>query len=102
MHESNWEIGRTGRSWYGDEVIERHNLLPESTKIELHEGKLLQNDDERLTVVAMLLENLGIDKILPLFDSDILLEALIVHQAGEEKFKEILEALEESKQNDDA
>ena len=76
MNEVQWKIERTGRAWVGNEAIERISLLPESAKIELHEGKLLWSDEDRLAVLAMLLENLGIDKILPVIDSDILAEAI--------------------------
>jgi hypothetical protein len=59
----------------------------------MHQGKLFWNDDERLLVVGMLLENLGIEKVLSLLDPDMLLEALFIHEVGEDKLKELLDKL---------
>ena len=94
MNEIKWKIERTGRAWTGEEAIERLNLLPESAKIELYQGKLFWSDEERLAVMAMLLENIGIDKILPLVDSDMLFEALAIQEVGEEKLREVIKALD--------
>ena len=94
MENIAWEIGRAGRAWSEDEAIQRHNLLPEPTKIELHQGRLFWSDEERLLVVAMLLENLGIDKVIRLLDPDLLFEALAIHAVGEEKLMQILDGLD--------
>lgn len=96
-----WKIGRAGRAWSEDEAFQRHNLLPEPTKIELHQGRLFWSDEERLLVVAMLLENLGIDKVIRLLDPDLLFEALTIHAVGEEKLLQILEGLGQLKKGDD-
>ena len=56
MKKAEWKIGREGRAWEAVEATERHNLLPEPTKIEMHNGKLFWNDDDRL-VVALLRES---------------------------------------------
>jgi len=58
-----WNIGRKGREWRGEEFMKRLNQAPE--KIE-YRGGIFIYEDERLTVLAMLLENLGIDKAVRL------------------------------------
>jgi hypothetical protein len=59
--ESN--IGREGREWRGEEFNRRIYQAPE--KIEF-KGGIFIYEHERLTVLAMLLENLGIDKAVRL------------------------------------
>ena len=54
-----WDIHREGRVWSHDEFNRRIYQAPE--KIE-YTGWIFTHEDERLTVLAMLLENLGIDK----------------------------------------
>jgi hypothetical protein len=57
------ECGRTGtsvgegRAWTDEEAMARYELTPE--KIELIDGKLLWDDEERLVLLALLLENVG-------------------------------------------
>jgi len=58
-----WKIGRKGREWRGEEFMKRLNQAPE--KIE-YKGGIFIYEYERLTVLAMLLENLGIDKAVRL------------------------------------
>lgn len=53
-----WDIRREGRRWTREEVRRRLYQAPE--KIEFA-GGIFNNDRERLTVLAMLLENLGLD-----------------------------------------
>lgn len=59
-----WKFDREGRSWNGDETLERNNLIPDSARIEIHQGKLLFTDDERIALLAMLIENLGMTKLI--------------------------------------
>jgi hypothetical protein len=54
-----WDIRREGREWKGEEFEKRIYQAPE--KIEF-KGGIFIYERERLTVLAMLLENLGIDK----------------------------------------
>jgi len=96
-----WKIEREGRAWEGEEIIERLKLLPDPAIIEIHQGKLFKDDTERLVVAAMLLENIGVDAILPILDTDILFEALIIHDVGQEKFDELLKALDFVKNNNE-
>jgi hypothetical protein len=58
-----WNIGREGRVWRGEEFNKRIYQAPE--KIEF-KGGIFIYEHERLTVLAMLLENLGIDKAVQL------------------------------------
>jgi hypothetical protein len=58
-----WDIRREGREWRGEEFEKRIYQAPE--KIE-YRGGIFIYEDERLTVLAMLLENLGIDKAVRL------------------------------------
>jgi hypothetical protein len=54
-----WDIRSEGHVWSGDRFDKRIYQAPE--KIEFV-GGIFINEMERLTVLAMLLENLGIDK----------------------------------------
>lgn len=97
MQTIQWQITREGRAWAPDEALARHNLLPEPTKIEMHQGKLFWSDEERLLVVAMLLENLGIDNVLPLINQERLLEAVVAYTVDEENLNEVLNILRKLK-----
>ena len=55
----NWDIRRKGRLWSHEEFDERISQAPE--KIEFVDG-IFASDRERLVVLGMLLENLGIDR----------------------------------------
>jgi hypothetical protein len=68
MREKRWDIRREGRSW-GREALARYALAPE--KIEMIAGKLLASDDERLTLLALLLENVGANEAVRLGDPDV-------------------------------
>ena len=59
-----WQFDRDGRAWHGDETLERSNLLPDSARIEIHQGKLLFSDEERMILLAMLIENIGMAKLI--------------------------------------
>ena len=58
-----WNIQREGRRWTGEEFDKRIYQAPE--KIEFV-GGIFNDERQRLTVLAMLLENLGIDKAVRL------------------------------------
>ena len=53
-----WDIQGAGRAW-GDEAMSRYQMTPEKT--EMVEGKLYATEEERLTMLALLLENVGAD-----------------------------------------
>lgn len=59
-----WDIRRNGRSWVGDEFPARWELTPE--KLEVIDGKLLWGENDRLNLVAILIENLGVDTVVRL------------------------------------
>ncbi|MBI1762071.1 MAG: hypothetical protein HYR56_11630 [Acidobacteria bacterium] len=63
MRNSDWDIRREGRQWTREEWERRTYQAPE--KIE-YAGGIFNNDRERMTVLAMLLENLGIDRAVQL------------------------------------
>jgi len=65
MRKVQWDIRRKGRAWRA-EAMARYALTPE--KIELIRGKLLWSEQQRLTLLALLLENVGIDKAVRLGD----------------------------------
>jgi hypothetical protein len=54
-----WDIRREGHAWQGDQALERLDMAPE--KFEMADGKLFWDDEDRLTVLALLLENMGAD-----------------------------------------
>lgn len=59
-----WDIRREGRAWNGPEFRARLELTPE--KFEVWEGRLFFDDQQRLDLLAMLLENLGVDRAVRL------------------------------------
>ncbi len=69
-----WDIRREGRSWEGDEAWARYDLKPEKT--EMTDGKLYWDDEERLMMLGLLLENVGIDKAIRLGDPRLWREAI--------------------------
>jgi hypothetical protein len=64
-----WNIGRQGRAWSGDEARERWELTPE--KFEMDRGKLFWDETQRLTLLALLLENVGVDQAVRLGDPEV-------------------------------
>ena len=58
------DIRREGRAWTSGEALPRYALLP--NKLELIQGRLLWSEEERLTLLALLLENVGIDQAVKL------------------------------------
>ena len=62
-----FDIQRQGRKWSRIEVEEKYrNLCPE--KIELIEGRMFWTDEQRLNMLALLLENVGMDAAVRLGD----------------------------------
>jgi hypothetical protein len=64
----NWDIKSQGRSWDGDkgEAMARFTLKPH--KIEMVDGKLLGNIEDREILLCMLLENVGADRVVQFGD----------------------------------
>ena len=68
-----WNIGRKGRAWR-HEAMQRYELASE--KIEMCDGKLFWSDEERLTMLALLLENVGVDAAVRLGDPHVWRDAI--------------------------
>ena len=54
-----WDIRREGRGWTGPEFRSRMELTPE--KFETDEGKLFWTETDRINLLGLLLENVGVD-----------------------------------------
>jgi hypothetical protein len=66
MKDSDWDIQRQGHAWTRDEAWQRWELTPE--KLEMIDGKILWDDEERVRLLGLLLENLGADRVVRLGD----------------------------------
>ena len=70
-----FNIQRQGRKWSRTEVEQKyHKLCPE--KIELIEGKMFWTDEQRLNMLALLLENVGMDAAVGLGDPELWKQAI--------------------------
>ena len=74
MEPMPWNIQRQGRTWTASEAPARWALTPE--KIEMFGGKLFLTDEERLTMLGLLLENVGADAAVHLGDPEVWREAV--------------------------
>ena len=74
MADFQWNIHREARSWTAEEFRLRWPLTPE--KLECIDGKMLWSDEDRLNMLAMLLENVGIDAAIQLAPAKLWREAL--------------------------
>ena len=54
-----WRIERQPRAWTAEEFRTRYEFLPE--KFEVIDGKLLLGRNDRINLLAVLLENVGVD-----------------------------------------
>jgi hypothetical protein len=61
MKPIEWDIRRDGRQWSNEEFDQRIDQAPE--KIEFVNG-IFASERQRLNVLGMLLENLGIDRVI--------------------------------------
>lgn len=59
-----WDIGRTGKKWIGAQALDKIQRLP--VPIELAKGDLCLSASDRRTLLAALLENMGIDEAIQL------------------------------------
>jgi len=66
MSDSAWDIRGQGRAWKGDEARQRYELTPE--KLEMISGKLLWDEEDRVRLLGLLLENVGADRAVRLGD----------------------------------
>lgn len=74
-----WDIRREGRAW-GDEAMSRYGMTPEKT--EMIHGRLYWTDEERLTMLALLLENVGADKAVRLGSASVWRAAVAALDGG--------------------
>lgn len=76
-----WRFERKGRAWDKDEAYEKYSLTPE--KMEMIGGRLFWEEKHRLDMLGLILENVGIDKMLELFeDLSLLKEAIAERETG--------------------
>ena len=66
MNDSAWDIRRAGRAWSDDEARQRWELTPE--KLEMIAGRILWDEEERVQLLGLLLENVGADRAVRLGD----------------------------------
>jgi hypothetical protein len=66
---TDWKIRNEGRAWSGDEALERYGRAPE--KIEMIGGKLFWTDEDRLTMLGLLLELVGADRAVQIGDPEV-------------------------------
>ena len=59
-------IQRKGRAWSGPEAVERIRVFP--ARAEMIDGKFFWTEDDRLVALALLLENVGIDEAIRLWN----------------------------------
>ena len=69
-----WDIRRTGRAWTATEARQRWELTPE--KFEMYQGRLFWDDEQRLLLLGLLLENVGVDRAIRLGNSSVWRDAI--------------------------
>jgi hypothetical protein len=77
-----WDIRREGHAWRGEEAADRLDLFP--ARAEMVDGLLFWSYKERLTALALLLENVGVDKAVRLGEPEIWREAIAALDPGNE------------------
>ena len=68
MEEIQWDLRLEGCSW-GAEAMSRYDMTPE--KMEMIDGKLFWSEEERLTMLALLLENVGVNQAVRIGNPDV-------------------------------
>ena len=68
------DIRRAGRAWEDGEAMQRYFSAPE--KMEMTDGKLFWDDEQRLHMLGLLLENVGVDAAVKLGDPHVWREAV--------------------------
>jgi len=72
--EPKWDIRRKGRAWTAEEFNQRWPLTPE--KFEAIDGRIFWCEEDRLNLLAMILENVGIDAAVRLAPVGVWREAI--------------------------
>jgi hypothetical protein len=74
LNEIRWDIRREGHKWRGGESIVRFESVP--YRFEVIDGELLWSDEERLIMLATMLEVVGLDRAVRLGDPQLWREAV--------------------------
>ena len=69
LAEYPWDIRSDGRAWRDGEAWARYEMTPQ--KFEMVDGKLLGDEDSRETVLCLLLENVGVDRVVRFGNPDV-------------------------------
>ena len=69
--DKDWDVRAEGRSWRGEEAISRYFMIMIERKIELVDGKLFDYTEDRETLLCLLLENVGADRVVQLGNPDV-------------------------------
>lgn len=76
MDEGAWDIRLDGRAWTRSEAFARHDLIAQTCRIEMIQGRLFWTDEDRLLLLALLLENMGALSAVRLGDPEVWLNAV--------------------------
>lgn len=69
-----WDFSREGRAWRGAEFALKYSLVP--GRIEAFDGRLCLVAEQRLTLLALLLENVGLNTVVQFGNPELWREAL--------------------------
>ena len=69
MEDVQWDLRPEGRAWQGSEAMARYQLSPE--KIELIEGRIFGTEHDRIMMLGLLLENVGVDQAVRIGDPEV-------------------------------
>ncbi len=67
--DKDWDIRAGGRSWNGEEAMPRYFMI--DRKIEMVDGKLFGDAMNRETLLCLLLENVGADRVVQFGNPDV-------------------------------
>ena len=70
-----WDLPREGRAWSEEEL--RYFFAKGPEKSEIIEGRLFWTEEDRINVLALLIINVGIDKVVRLGSSAVWQEAIL-------------------------
>ena len=64
-----WDVRAEGRAWRREEAMSRFFMM--ERKIELVDGKLFGHTGDRETLLCLMLENVGADRVVQFGNSDV-------------------------------
>ena len=67
--DSDWDVRAEGRAWRGEEAMSRYFMI--ERKVELVDGRLFDYTEDRETLLCLLLENVGADRVVQLGNPDV-------------------------------